>query len=275
MAVYSLGKDICVKLNGEGVLGSNSFSFDSSYPFPKVEILGKGIATQNYKGRNECEGSISALILDVETTTLYNIFLYEPKIANGQLGSKTVNFEFTDGYIKRYNVNGSISSLPSESIDFVVYGNVENTQTDLPTFPEDPQTYKNRSINLQGIDSFISEHIQSFNYSISTNWKPSYIIGKHFPNNVSRVEGYTISLDVDIIVNTKEKETVEEELLRVSEEPLNLGIFLVDCEDETTIDYLMPNARLEYEGLSANVNGFLEGTLKFKTYINDLIDLII
>ena len=267
---YFRNQDICVRLEGDSINGANSFSFDSSYSSPKVEVVGKGILTRSYGGKNESVGSISALILD-DGSDLYSKFIANSGvISNGSLGSSDVNFNFNQGYINSYTLNGGVSTLPSDSIEFVAYGEIENEEID----PQDnigEKAFKSKSIFIGGLDRLETEHIQSFNYSISTSWKPSYIMGTHLPVNVSRVEGYTISLDLDLIVAGSAMDSVMNDFEKFISGSNDLTITITGCDE--TIIYSMPKANIESEGLTASVDGFLEGSIKFQSFVNNLEDL--
>jgi|TARA_R110001592_G_scaffold104366_10_gene293754 hypothetical protein len=278
---YSRSQDVFVSLGGEGIKGANSFSFDSSYSSPKTEIIGKGLATRSYKGKNQSEGSISALILTAGNN-LYNTFIENSGIITaGTMGSHLSNFSFTSGYINSYKLNGGISSPPSDSIEFVTYGEIasiteENEKDQLlaDMVEESALGLRNKSVLIEGISALESGHIQSFEYSISTNWKPSYAMGSHLPVDVSSVAGFELSLSLDLIVGSDDRQNVsnsfEEAFVSGSSD---LEIKIVQCEGGSDIVYHMPKARMESEGLTADVNGFLEGTINFRSFVNTLEEL--
>tara|TARA_B100001093_G_scaffold284091_1_gene271352 strand:+ start:6223 stop:7086 length:864 start_codon:yes stop_codon:yes gene_type:complete len=274
-------KDICVRLEGDSIKGANSFSFDSAYSAPKIEVIGRG-STRQYQGKNEAGGSISALILD-DGSYLHNRFMSASGIITGGFVGATdnstperltVGFNFNSGYISNYTLNGGVGSPPSDSIEFVVYGEVSGDNQPIDAQDNIGESgIKNKSIIIEGLDTLESQFIQSFTYSISTNWKPSYVMGRHLPIDVSRVEGYTVSLDLDIIAGTGNKQSVlndfEETFVSGSSD---LEIKFGDCREIT--GYRMPRARIESETLNSSVNGFLEGNIRFQTVINNLEELL-
>jgi len=273
-------KDICVRLNDEGVKGANSFSFDSAYSANKIEVIGRG-STRHYQGKNEAKGSISALILDHGSDLFYRFIQSTGIINGGNLGATnrdssndTVSFSFNSGYINNYTLNGGVGTPPSDSIEFIAYGAVSGDSGSIDAQDNIGESgIKNKSIFIEGLDLLESQFIQSFTYSISTNWKPSYIMGRHLPVNVSRTEGYTVSLDVDVIVGNGDKQSVsdnfEETFVSGSSD---LEIKFGDCREIT--GYRMPRARIESETLNSSVNGFLEGNIRFQTVINNLEELL-
>jgi len=277
---YSRSQDVFVSLGGEGIKGANSFSFDSSYSSPKTEIIGKGLATRSYKGKNESAGSISALIL-TEGNNLYNKFVENSGIiANGVMGSDLSNFSFTSGYINSYKLNGGVSSPPSDSIEFVTYGGIssedESTAQSLlaDMVDENASGIRNKSILIEGIGAIESGHIQSFEYSISTNWKPSYVMGTHLPVNVCSVGGFEVSLSVDLIVGSDDTHDVTNSFADAFVSGgTDLQVKIVGCGSNADIVYEMPKAKIESEGLTANIDGSLEGTIELKSFVNSLEEL--
>lgn len=276
-------KDICVRLEGDSIKGANSFSFDSAYSAPKIEVIGKG-STRKYQGKNEARGSISALILDAGSD-LYNRFMSASGIITGGFVGATDNsithslrpnagFGFNSGYISNYTLNGGVGSPPSDSIEFTVYGEISGDNVIDAQDNIGETGIRNKDITIEGLDTLESQFIQSFTYSISTNWKPYYIIGKHLPVNVSRVEGYTISLDVDVIAGTGNKQSIldnfEETFVSGSSD---LEIRITGGCNDLEIIYKMPRARIESEQLNSSANGFLEGNISFQTFVNSLEEL--
>jgi hypothetical protein len=273
--MYFRNKDINVSLDGVGVKGVNSFSFSNLYPHSKVSSLGRGIVGQNYDGINQSKGSISAAILDRDST-LYSQFINGSGIIpNGIVGSEDVSVAFQSGYINNYTMNGSVSSIPSDSISFDVFGEAKNSDLGvLSQINLGEEAIKPRSIFLSGTEKLEIEHIQSFTYSISTAWKPHYVAGSHFPVEVSQIDGYTLSLDVDLIVNQTEMQPILNDFARAGEDGIDLSIALEDCAGETLI-YKVPKAYIDTEDLSADVGGSLMGKVKFITYLEDLADLAV
>ena len=274
-------KDICVRLEGDSIKGANSFSFDSAYSAPKIEVIGKGSARQ-YQGKNEARGSISALILDAGSD-IYNRFMSASGIITGgfvgatdnSLPQKpTVGFGFNSGYINNYTLNGGVGSPPSDSIEFTVYGGVSGDSEPIDAQDNIGETgIRNKAIIIEGLDTLESQFIQSFTYSISTNWKPSYVMGRHLPIDISRVEGYTVSLDLDVIAGTGNKQNVLNNLQETFVSgSSDLEIKITGCNDLEII-YKMPRARIESEQLNSSVDGFLEGNINFQTFVNSLDDL--
>ena len=274
-------KDICVRLEGDSIKGANSFSFDSAYSAPKIEVIGKG-STRKYQGKNEADGSISALILDAGSD-LYSRFMSTSGfITGGFLGATdnsitqkpTAGFGFNSGYVNNYTLNGGVNSPPSDSIDFVVYGEISGATGPSPKQDNIGITgIRNKSIIISGPHILESEFIQSFSYSISTNWQPSYVMGTHFPIDVSKTEGYTVSLDLDIIAGTGQRQDVfnnfEESFISGASD---IEIRITGCNDNPII-YKMPRARIESEQLNSSVDGFLEGNISFQTVVNTLEEL--
>jgi len=228
--------------------------------------------SQNYAGTPSSNGSISALVLESGSSLFDQFTGSHGVIPSGTIGSENLNFGFESGYISNYTLQGDVSSFPSDSVSFDVYGKVEQNNSVGEQDNIGIKGIKSKDVHLSGTGKLEVEHIQSFSYSISTNWKPNYIAGNHFPVEVSQVDGYSLVLDVNLIARETQIQAIYDNFNRATENGVDLSIVLGECLD-SPLTYKVPKAQMDAENLSAGEGGFLNGTVRFITYFEDLEDL--
>ena len=288
-------------LNNQYISGINNFNGSLDVPQKSVNILGLAHSFPLISAPPRAEVNFNRYFISQDMflqytgdqESMFGGIVYNDK------GSSYDGFSFESGYLSQHSISCSLGRVPQTSTSVSVFGDiggdvVENLRGDTiglaANSPDEElifgdadedqlmidqgnnvphpaiQIPNQGSISVE-CDGHTSNRVTDFQYSISVDRIPMYVLGKKFPLEVHTNYPIRISaaftLDVDDFVAFKFKEYL------TSPREKNINIVLNDAVQKTEIQtYSIQNARLISQSMGSDSERPLSINLRYEGYIN-------
>ena len=250
-------------INGQELSGVTSFNGDLDIPYENVDMLGNnfGATVQGELSRNI---NFSRFLINKDP--LKSLTGDAP--CNGFVNYKNQSFGFQSGYLVNYNASCSVGDIANIDTEFIVYGNIGGNITTpiTPSVNSDKIYVANFGNIFVSANQGNTNRITSFEYNVSCERIPIFVLGSFDPAEVFLKKPITIDFNLTLEVDDYESPDVQ--TLLCSPDIQNITIELKNCDNSQIIEsFYAPNARL----ISTNYNGTVENSttmeLTFRSFL--------
>jgi len=250
-------------INHQEISGVTDFNGDFDIPYENIDLMGGNFAA-------EIQGEIARNISFSRFLTKSDSLKYltGEAVCSGFVNYKNYSFGFQSGYLTNYNASCAVGDIAEISTEFIVYGNIGGG-IDHPILP--PQNNENIYVANYG-NIFISasqaqsNRIISFNYSVSCERIPIFILGSLNPTDVFLKKPIIIDLDFTLEIDDYESRNMQE--LLCTPEIQNITIDLKNCDNSQIIEsFHAPNSKLIYTNYNGSTENSANIELSFRSFL--------
>lgn len=250
-------------INQQEISGVTDFAGDFEIPYESIDLMGGNFAAEI---QGELSKNISFSRFLIQSDPLK--YLTGQAFCSGFVEYKGYSFGFQSGYLTNYNATCGIGDIATINTDFIVYGDIGGgiKHPVLPSQNTDNIYVANYGNIFLSVDQGQTNRIISFEYNVSCERIPIFVLGSFDPGEVFLKKPVTIDLNLTLEIDDYESETVKN--LLCSPEIQNITISLKNCDNSQTIEnFYAPNARL----ISTDYNGSIDNSttieMTFRSFI--------
>lgn len=257
-------KDQRVVIDGKEVAGVQSVNGEFTLQNDSLALLGGG-------GKNVFAGDLSAQLsltkLIVGKETLYSL------IKSGAFSGSFIydggSFGFEKGYLTSYECSGALNEVPSVSVDILAFGQVGKVNPPAMADPIPPISIAHPGdIVLQINGAETTNRVRSFNYSVSIERNPVFIMGQTSPASVFVELPVEITSRFELAVSDYESPLMNS--LLCDEPTRDISITLNDCYGSIIQTYSSPTAKLNSVGMGSSMGDELTVSLTYQSTVYNL-----
>jgi hypothetical protein len=254
-----------VFINNVEILGVIDFNGVLEVPTEYVRVLGTSYGAPERSGPDVKNISITKHLSPNEPLRYFTGI--QP--CNGMIIYNNKNFAFENAYLTNYSMSCAIGEIAVTQADFEIYGriggNFEPTPQNLPQQSVNLDVSHFGNINLQTSEGN-TNRIVSFDISIDCKRVPQYILGSPYPGEVYLNKPLEIELIIGVDVDDYECNNIQTILCNSKK---NIFLELKNCDNTSTMEsFLLPNAQLTAENISASLDNSARVELTYKSYIH-------
>jgi hypothetical protein len=250
-------------INQQILSGVTDFNGDFEIPYDNIDLLGGNFAAE-IQGETSRNISISRFLIQSDPLK----YLTGEAFCSGFVDYKNYSFGFESGYLTNYSASCSVGDIANIQTDFVVYGNIGGgvKQDIVPSENTDNIYVANYGNIFVSANQGQTNRITSFDYNISCERVPIFLLGSFNPADVFLKKPIIIELNLTIEIDDYESPDIQD--LLCSPEIQNITIDLKNCDNSIIIEsFYAPNARL----ISSSYNGSIEDAssieLTFRSFL--------
>jgi hypothetical protein len=250
-------------INQQEISGVTDFNGDFEIPYENIDLLGGHFAAEI---QGELSRNISFNRFLIQSDPLK--YLTGSAFCSGFVDYKDYSFGFQSGYLTNYNATCSVGDIATITTDFIVYGNIGGgvDHQITPSQNTDNIYVANYGNIFVSASQGQTNRITSFDYNISCERIPIFVLGSFNPADVFLKKPIIIDLNLTIEIDDYESQDIQ--TLLCSPEIQNITIDLKNCDNSQIIEsFYAPNARL----ISTNYNGEVENSttieLAFRSFL--------
>jgi hypothetical protein len=250
-------------INHQEISGVTDFNGDFEIPYESIDLMGGNFAAEI---QGEVSRNISFSRFLAQSDSLK--YLTGEALCSGFVNYRNYSFGFQSGYLTNYNASCAVGDIAEITTDFVVYGNIGGG-IDHPILP----SQHNENIYVANYGNIFisanqaqSNRIVSFNYNVSCERVPVFLLGSLNPSHVFLKKPIIIDLDLTLEIDDYESRNMQDILC--APEIQNISIDLKNCDNSQIIEsFKAPNSRL----ISTNYNGTIDNSasieLSFRSFL--------
>ena len=281
--MYAGSEDAFLILNDFRLSGISNVTFSHSQPEASKTLLVGNKINRKATGPPTVNCSFSKTYVGKD----YINSLTGTVITDGHFQYGTGILNFYDAVISKYTISTAVDGLPKISVNMDIYGGIEpGTISDLTFYIKDEEN-KIEQISPTGIELTYDNKasaIQSFNYTASFDYVPTYEIGVKGAAKVQLKNPINISSNASLQLLEQEFESVTGSLNLLNEEFFDVAAFIptapqgytnqksislqIKGETGNVLDtYSVPQALLQSQNISAAPNDTVNLSLSHLGYM--------
>jgi hypothetical protein len=250
-------------INQQVLSGVTDFNADFDIPYENVDLLGENFAAE-IQGETSRNISINRFLIQSDPLK----YLTGEAFCNGFVNYKDYSFGFLSGYLTNYSASCGVGEVANITTDFIVYGNIGGgiTQPILPSQNTDNIYVANYGNIFVSASQGQTNRITSFEYSVSCERVPIFLLGSFNPGHVFLKRPIIIDLNLTLEIDDYESPDIQN--LLCNPEIQNITIDLKNCDNSQIIEsFYAPNARLVSSSYNGSIDDDTSIEMTFRSFL--------
>jgi hypothetical protein len=244
---------------------SGVINFDGSFeiPYENLDVLGGNFIAE-IQGDTTKNISINRFLIQSDPLK----YLTGDFSCNGHVSYNNLSYGFTSGYMTNYIASCSIGEIANIQTDFLIYGNIGGgiKENILPSQHNDNIYVANYGNIFVNASEGQTNRIVGFNYSVSCERVPLFVLGSDNPSSVFLKKPLIIDLSLEIEIDDYESADVQ--TLICSPNIQNISIELKNCDNTQIIEtFTAPNSRLISNSYVGSTEDSSTIELSFRSFV--------